>query len=143
MRFNTRPSIKTRWRRSIFWEPNNSFFFFYRTFPFELANFFVAPTTRTVTRLRYVRLRDVTHRLSIAHASIFFSAAFPIFRTRGFLSDASSNEVMRNKGIFNADALLACLRVMRKKLYHQKCSFTIFNLSSKEVSFKRKSWYLI
>lgn len=51
----------------------------------------------------------------------FFPQHFQYF-VREFLSDASSNKVMRNKGTSDAEALFTCLRVMQKKLYHQKYS---------------------
>lgn len=81
---NTRLSIKTCpcksiFGRAIFFSPR------YQACRFRSCGRFfpVAPTTRTITRLRYVRLRGVA-RVVFPFAHGFFSppAAFPIFRTR-------------------------------------------------------------
>lgn len=85
---NTRPSIKTR-------SPNlysaERFFFFTgrarRFRPNGRFFFFVAPTTRTITRLRYVRLRGVTRVVfPIAHVSVFS-------RSISNISDANSYQM--------------------------------------------------
>lgn len=118
---NTRSSIKARLRKFICFE-GRAILFFYRVFLFKICKFFRCTdnednneiTLRSITR-RYPRIvfLSCTHR--------FFSQHFQYF-VREFLSDASSNKVMRNKGTFDADALFACLRMMQKKLYHQKHS---------------------
>lgn len=61
------------------------------------ADFSVAPTTRTITRLRYVRLRGVTRVVfPFAHVSVFPPQHFQYFE-REFVSDMNSNKVIRTK----------------------------------------------